>query len=106
MLTQYISYNKNTLQYLKYALFQINKLKNVFQHLCSVNSDFSEEHFNIFKLHIMIHYAQHIYQYNSADNIDTEYSKIVYKFLIKNFSIKQTNTKAFNSSCYFTILII
>jgi glutaredoxin 2 len=80
MLTQYISHNKNTLQYLKHALFQINKLKNVFQHLCSVNSDISEEHFNIFKLHVMIHYAQHIHQYDSADNIDTEYSEIVYKF--------------------------
>jgi len=61
MLTQYISHNKNILQYLKHALFQINKLKNIFQHLHSVNLDISEEHFNIFKLHIMTHYAQHIH---------------------------------------------
>jgi len=75
---------------LKHALFWINKLKNVFWHLCSVNLNISEEHFNIFKLHIMIHYAQHICQYDSANNIDTEYSEIVYKFLIKIF-FNQTN---------------
>jgi len=90
MLTQYISHNKNTLQYLKHALFWINKLKNIFQHLHSVDSNISEKHFNIFKLHIITHYAQHIHQYDNADNIDTEYSEIVHKFLIKIF-FNQTN---------------
>jgi hypothetical protein len=96
----------NTLQYLKHALFWINKLKNVFQHLHSVNLNINKEHFNILKLHVMIHYAQYIHQYDNANNVDTEYSEIVYKFLVKIFSVKQTNTKAFNNSCCFTTLII
>ncbi len=33
----------------------------------------------------MTHYAQYIQWYDSADNVDTEYSKIAYKFLIKIF---------------------
>ena len=85
MLTQYISHNKNILQYLKHTLFQINKLKNVFQHLCLVDSDISKEHFNILKLYIITHYAQHIQQYDNADNVDTEHNEIIYKFLVKIF---------------------
>jgi len=80
---------------LKHALFQINKLKNIFQHLCSVNLNISEEHFNIFKLHVMIHYAQHIHWYDSADNIDTEYSEIAQKFLIKIFFSQTNKHKSF-----------
>jgi len=95
MLIQYIFYNKNTLQYLKHALFWINKLKNVFWHLHSVNLNISEEHFNIFKLHVMIHYAQHIHQYDSTDNIDTEYSEIAHKFLIKIFFSQTNKHKSF-----------
>ena len=58
--------------------------------MCSVDLNISEEHFNIFKLYIMIYYAQHIHQYDSTDNIDTEYSEIAHKFLIKIF-FNQTN---------------
>ena len=85
ILTQYISHNENTLQYLKHTLFQINKLKNVFQHLHSVDSDITESHFNILKLHIMTHYTYHIHWYDTADNVDTEHSEITHKFLIKIF---------------------
>jgi len=101
MLIQYIFHDKNTLQYLKHALFQINKLKNIFQYLCSVDSNISEEHFNIFKLHIIIHYAQHIHQYESADNINTEYSEITYKFLIKIFFSQTNKHKNFQQQLLF-----
>jgi len=33
----------------------------------------------------MTHYAQHIHQYDSADNIDTEHSEAAHKFLVKTF---------------------
>ncbi len=85
MLTQYTSHDEDTLQYLLHVLFQINKLKNVFQHLCPVNLNISEGHFNILKLHVMTHYAQHIRQYDSADNVDTEHSEAAHKFLVKVF---------------------
>jgi len=95
MLTQYTSHDKDTLQYLLHALFQINKLKNVFQHLRSVNLNISEEHFNILKLHVMTHYAQHICQYGSADNIDTEHSEAAHKFLVKAFFSQTNKHKSF-----------
>ena len=85
VLTQYSSQNENTLQYLQHALFWINKLKNVFHHLCSIDLNFKAGHFNISKLHIMTHYAQHICQYNSADNVNTEHSKTAHKYLMKVF---------------------
>jgi len=69
--------------------------------LPSVNSDISEEHFNIFKLHVMTYYAQHIHQYDSADNIDTEYSEIVYKFLIKIFFSETNKHKNFQQQLLF-----
>ncbi len=95
MLTQYISHDENTLQYLLHVLFQINKLKNVFRHLHSVNLNISEEHFNILKLHVMTHYAQHIHQYDSADNIDTEHSEAAHKFLVKAFFSWTNKHKSF-----------
>ena len=85
ILTQYISHDKNTLQYLEHALFWINKLKNIFQYLHSVDSDITESHFNILKLHVMTHYTHHIHWYGTADNVDTEHSEITHKFLIKIF---------------------
>jgi len=95
MLTQYISHDENTLQYLLHVLFQINKLKNVFWHLRSVNLNISEGHFNILKLHVMTHYAQHIHQYDSADNIDTEHSEAAHKFLVKVFFSQTNKHKSF-----------
>ena len=85
ILTQYISHNENTLQYLEHALFWINKLKNVFWHLHSVDSDITESHFNILKLYIITYYAYHIHWYSTADNVNTEYSETAHKFLIKIF---------------------
>ncbi len=95
MLTQYTSHDKNTLQYLLHVLFWINKLKNVFWHLHSVNLNISEGHFNILKLHVMTHYAQHIRQYDSADNIDTEHSEAAHKFLVKTFFSWTNKHKSF-----------
>ncbi len=85
ILTQYSFHNENTLQYLKHVLFQINKLKNIFCHLCFIDSDINTDHFNILKLHVMTHYAQHICQFDSADNIDTEHDEVTHKFLMKIF---------------------
>ncbi len=61
----------------------------------SVNLNISEEHFNILKLHVMTHYAQHIHQYDSADNIDTEHSEATHKFLVKVFFSQTNKHKSF-----------
>ncbi len=85
ILAQYHLHDEETVWYLKHALFQLNKLKNVFHHLQSEHSDTDIDHFNISKLHAMTHYASQIWRYNSADNFNTKHSEIAYKHLIKIF---------------------
>ncbi len=85
ILAQYHLHEEETLWYLEHALFQLNKLKNVFHHLRSERSDTDVDHFNISKLHAMTHYASQIQRYDSADNFNTKHSKIAYKYLIKIF---------------------
>ena len=43
----------------------------------------------------MTHYAQHIQQYDSVNNIDIKYNKIIYKFLIKIFFSQINKCKSF-----------
>jgi len=43
----------------------------------------------------MTHYAQHIHQYGSADNIDTEHSEAAHKFLVKVFFSWTNKHKSF-----------
>jgi hypothetical protein len=85
ILAQYHLHEEEILWYLEHALFQLNKLKNVFHHLRSERSDTDVDHFNISKLHAMTHYASQIQRYDSADNFNTKHSKIAYKYLIKIF---------------------
>ncbi len=85
ILAQYHLHNEETLWYLEHALFWLNKLKNVFRHLRSERSDTDINHFNISKLHAMIHYASQIQRYDSADNFNTKHSEIAHKHLIKIF---------------------
>ncbi len=43
----------------------------------------------------MTHYAQHLHQYDSADNIDTEHSEATHKFLVKAFFSQTNKHKSF-----------
>ena len=90
ILSQYSSHDDDTLQYLQHTLFWMNRLKNIFCHLHSVNSDINAGHFNLLKLHVITHYAEHIWQYSTADKVDTKYSEAVHKYLVKAF-FNQTN---------------
>ncbi len=85
ILAQYYLHDEETLWYLEHALFQLNKLKNVFCHLQSECSDTDVDHFNISKLHMMTHYVSQIQRYDSADNFNTEHNEIAHKYLIKIF---------------------
>jgi hypothetical protein len=85
ILAQYHLHDEETLWYLEHALFQLNKLKNVFCHLWSEHSDTDVNYFNISKLHVMTHYASQIWRYDSADNFNIKHSEIAYKHLIKIF---------------------
>ncbi len=85
ILAQYYLHDEETLWYFEHALFQLNKLKNVFHHLWFEHSDTDIDHFNISKLHAMTHYASQIQRYDSADNFNTKQSEIAHKYLIKIF---------------------
>ncbi len=85
MLAQYTSHDEDTLKYMQHALFWWNKLKKVFQHLRSLDTDTQQRHFNILKFHAMIHYANFIRRYDVVDNVNTKYKKICHRHLIKKF---------------------
>ena len=88
ILNQYTFYNKNTLSYMKHALYRIDNLKTIFvkyrfQNTVRDENDEDETHFNIFKFHIMIHYMIFIRLYDSVLSFDIVYEKITHKFLLK-----------------------
>jgi hypothetical protein len=106
ILVQYHLHDKEILQYLEHALFQLKKLKNVFHHLQSECSDTDVNHFNISKLHVMTYYASQIWKYDNADNFNTKHSEIVHKYLIKIFLIASINKIHLKCSYCITILDI
>ena len=91
-LIQYIFHNKNILSYVKHALYRINNLKIIFvnykfQNTVRDENDKDKIYFNIFKLHVMIHYVTFIRLYNSVQSFDTVYTKTTHKFLLKIFFV-------------------
>ena len=70
-LIQYTSYDKDTLSYIKHALYRIDSLKTVFikyrfQNTARDENDENKTHSNIVKLYIMTHYVIFIRLYDSA----------------------------------------
>ena len=91
-LIQYTFYDENTLNYIKYAFYQIDNLKTVFvkykfQNTARDENDEDKTHFNIFKLYVMTHFMTFIRLYNSAQDFDTAYEKTTHKFLLKIFFV-------------------
>ena len=92
ILIQYIFHDEETLNYIKHALYRMDNLKTVFvkykfQNTARDENDKNETHFNIFKLHVIIHYVISIRLYNSVQSFDTVYEKAIHKFLLKIFFI-------------------
>ena len=91
-LIQYTFHDKNTLNYIKHALYRIDNLKIVFvkykfQNTVRNKNDEDKTHFNIFKFHVMTHYMTFIRLYDSGQDFDTVYKKKIYKFLLKIFFV-------------------
>ena len=91
-IAQYKTHDEQILSYIKQTLYRINKFKIVFakyksQDTIENNDDENESYFNIFKLHIIIHYIVFIRLYDNTQNFDILYSETVYKFLLKVFYI-------------------
>ena len=77
---------------MKHALYRIDNLKIVFvkykfQNTVRDKNDENKTHFNIFKLYIMTHYVTFIRLYDSVQNIDIVYEKMIHKFLLKIFFV-------------------
>ncbi len=71
MFAQYILYNKNILNYLKYTLYWINNLKTIFvkyrlQNITHNKNNKNKTYFNIFKLYILTYYIAFIRLFNNA----------------------------------------
>ena len=86
---------------MKHALYRINNLKTIFVKYRSQNTTYDKNNennenkirFNIFKLHMFIHWRTFIRLYNNAQNFDTSYEKAIYKFLLKQFFFKMNKFK-------------
>ncbi len=85
MLAQYTLHDEDILRYMQHALFQWNKLKKVFWHLWSLDTNIQQKHFNILKFHAMTHYANFIHWYDVINNVNMKYEKICHRHLIKKF---------------------
>ena len=68
-LVQYHSHTEDTLQALQDALNDFHTLKDVFINLSC------REHFNIPKLHLLVHYVESIWLFSSLDGFNTENSE-------------------------------
>ena len=83
ILLKFNYYNNTFLQYLNQALYQIDKLKIMFKNLRLQSTQKENQHFNIFKLHVMTHYSVFIRQFNSILSYDMQMNETAHKFLIK-----------------------
>ena len=59
------------------ALYQINKLKDVFQHLYPKNKN-DKGYFNFLKFHAITYYPEFIHRYKLVDDVDSSYIKVLY----------------------------
>ena len=73
MLTHYRIHNDLILNYMKHALYRIQKFKNVFRENRKSKKD-KKDYFNFLKFHILTHWVDHIKFYESFTdyNIATE----------------------------------
>jgi hypothetical protein len=71
ILSQYISHDKLTIQYLAVAIYRINKIKDIF--LLFQLSKAKLLHFNIPKLYTITYYPESIQRLKAIKSIDIEY---------------------------------
>jgi hypothetical protein len=83
LLTQFIIYDDNTLQYMDAALHRINKFKNIFLEFRPKKHEYNS--FNYFKLHVLTHYTEYIRLFGNAIGMDNSHFKTAHKYLIKAF---------------------
>jgi Plavaka transposase len=87
-MAQYRSHDQETLEYMRLALYQMDKLKWVFSCYRTNLKDSKEAgHFNFPKFHSVVHYPDFIRLYGTADGVDTSHSEAAHKYMVKeNFA--------------------
>ncbi len=96
ILSQYVSYDDETLRYMEHALYRLENIKITFEHHQPIDSKLCQPTFNYPKFHVISHFIQCIRDYSSAVNYDTAYSKAAHKYLRKAF-YNRTNKKEYDS---------
>ena len=95
ILAQYISHDDETLQYMEYALYRLEKTKIAFEYHRPIDAKLCRPTFNYLKFHATSHFVQCIRDYGNAVNYDTAHSEAAHKFFFKAFYNK-TNKKEYN----------
>ncbi len=108
VIARYTSHDMKFLKYLGYALYCINKLKDVFKDLRSKishrktvdendddNVDLKKQHFNFSKFHVISYYKEFIELYESIKDFNIEHFEAIYKYLVKCFYQLMNKRKSF-----------
>ena len=85
MFFQYPLYNNKIFLYIKYALYKLNKRKLTFENLDLIDLKLFQLIFNYLKFYAITHFVYCIWDYNSAINHNTAYSKAIHKYFFKIF---------------------
>lgn len=85
LLTQDVSYDNNTLSYIRHVLYKLEKIKIVFEQHQLIDVKLYQPTFNYSKFYTISHFVQCIQNYITAVNYDTAYNKAVHKYLLKAF---------------------
>ena len=95
ILTQYVLHIDKTLCYMEHALYKLENRKIAFKHHQPINFKLCRPTFNYHKFNAISHFVQCIWDYGSAVNYNTAYSKAVYKYFLKAF-YNRTNKKEYD----------
>jgi hypothetical protein len=85
LIIQYRSHDDNILLYFEHVIHRMNIFKSTFRSARSSNKDIDEEHFNFFKFHVMIHYAEFIRKYETTDEYDISHDEVRHKYMFKEY---------------------
>ena len=81
MLAQYLLHDKKKLRYIEHTLYKLEKTKIAFEQYLPIDSKLCQPIFNYPKIYPISYFVQYIWDYGSAVNYNTAYSKAVHKYL-------------------------
>ena len=70
---------------MEHTLYQIDKLKGVFQSFQPKAKDLDKGHFNFPKFHAMTYFMDYIHQFSAVDSYNILNGEAAYKYIIKAY---------------------